>query len=94
MLPPLSCENVHLQRSWGKGGTSCVGGEGAPQGLAAALGRDLWGLPCVGSGNAGERSKAHRGPGEVNGGILFHHPTDTLLNPAACSVGPTQPIFS
>lgn len=78
-----------------------MGGEGAPQGLAAALlaaplGRDLWGLPHDGSGNAGEGSKAPRGPGEaargsvINGGIPFLHPTDMFLNLAAFSVGSTQ----
>lgn len=78
-----------------------MGGEGAPRGLAAALlaaphGRDPWGLPHDGSGDAGEGGKAHRGPGEaawgsvVSGGSPFIHPTDMLLNPPAFSVGSTQ----
>lgn len=81
-----------------------MGEEGAPEGLATALpawwapplGRDPWELAHDGSGNVGEGSKDHREPGEaawrsvVNGGIPLLHPTDTLLNPAAFSVGPTQ----
>lgn len=48
---------------------------GGLQVTGCSLGRDPWRLPHGGAGNAGEGSKAHRGPGEaargsvVNGGI-------------------------
>lgn len=72
MLPPFSCENVHLQRSWGKGKTGCVGGEGAPRGLAAALlaaplGRDPWDCPMMDLGMLGKGAKLTEGLGRLHG---------------------------